>query len=520
MMRRPVRSPRTSRLGGLAAVIGLGTSMCWGSCSVYDESLLTQGNLNPDSSMSGTNGSGAAGGTDGSGGSGAEDGGGTGGTAGTNGGTGAGGNAGDGAVCATTAGPWWGKTNMHGCQTTGVPNAVEDRPPMACDGNSIEPILFATSRIRLGTAKDDAQLTLDDTAFKDIGLDLDNSCTNSETCWVMPDGGSADAGDAASDGGPRGPLVNERACKPGLVNPADGNQCRDNALGEIMFFAASSPDIGARLGINEQHFNCAIHRGEFGIIIKVSEYNGRSDDPQVRVDIYTSLGQQNPPGWQCMNNGVLISDWQRYAEWAPTTHWKIARRSLALNDPGVGTELPRARFADPIAYVRGGYLVAKLPPATELWLNGNHPEAHVAGFRNVIFRATTLAKLVQATNGVWSMDQGIISGVTFPTDVVKALREVGFCQNFCGSYNQLIDIVNIAQDSLTTTDQRLQDTDCDGISMGISFSARQVRADRSDLVDSEPVECPHPKDPTLPRQGCVCQPGGSCVLPDAGRDGG
>jgi hypothetical protein len=527
MTRNHARFPRAVRLSGIVGLVGIGASVLWGSCSVYDESLLTAA---PDSSAGasgsgGSVGSGASGGTDGSSG---EDGGGSGGTGATagtdgSGGTGAGGSGG-GSSCPGVTGPWWTTTSETGCQVTGIPGP-EGRPPESCEDADIPPIILATSHIRLGTVKADLT-TRDDNAWKEIGLDLDGRCTLSDTCTINSgDAGDAGARDAGAvdggDGGPTAPPVDERACTSNqFVAPFDGTQCRDNSLGRIFGLSVNSPEIGGKLGMNERNWNCALHRGEFATIIRVSEYNGKPDDPHVRVDNYSSTGVQNLPGWSCLVNGTIRSDWQGFAPWPPTSHWRITRRSLALNDTGTGTELPPSRYGDPNAYVRGGYVIAKLPAGTELWLNGER--SHAAGFRNIIYRAVTIGKLVKGSDGTWSIQQGLISGVTFPTDIIQAFREIGYCENFCGSYNNIVSYVNIAQDALTGTDEHLPSRPCDGISMGIEFTARQVMADRSDLVDSNPVTCPNPRDPTLPRQGCVCQqaPATGCVLPDAGSDSG
>jgi hypothetical protein len=160
-----------------------------------------------------------------------------------------------------------------------------------------------------------------------------------------------------------------------------------------------------------------------------------------------------------------------------------------------------------------------MPPGTELWLKGKDIRAQVAGYPDKINRAVTVAKLVKGENGRWTFEDGIISGVTYPPDVVEALEGIGFCRNFCDSYNILIQYLNSAQDAIGSTDMRLPQQACDAISMGISFTSRQVEADPADIVDSEFRRCPNPKDPTLPRQGCTCQPTGGCILVDGG-DGG
>ena len=142
--------------------------------------------------------------------------------------------------------------------------------------------------------------------------------------------------------------------------------------------------------------------------------------------------------------------------------------------PVAATELPNARYADPIAYVRGGYLVAQLPAGTELWLNGKEAHAHVAGYRTIIHRAVTVAKLVKGQNDLWTFEDGIISGVTYPPDVVQALEEIGFCENFCRSYDVLIQFLNTAQDALVSSERGFRTP----IAMGSRWGSPSAR-DRS-----------------------------------------
>ena len=214
----------------------------------------------------------------------------------------------------------------------------------------------------------------------------------------------------------------------------------------------------------------------------------------------------------------LRQDWHSFAPWTTASRWQVTRRSLLLSDTDPGTELPRAKFADQLAFVRGGYLFAQLPNGTELWLNGQN--SFVPGFRLLIQRGFFVGRLVRATDGNWSMQDGTIAGAVFPGDILQAFQDIGMCENMCGSYDLLNSYLNIAQDSLTSTEEIRPELPCDGISIGIDFEARQAMAERVDLVDGiDPQNCPDPRDPTLPRQGCVCQPTGGCVFPDGGTDG-
>lgn len=362
------------------------------------------------------------------------------------------------------------------------------------------------SRMRFGNAKDDPQLSEDGTAWQSIGFDIDKSCTGSATCKV----------DDAT--------VEDQACKNSVLLPYDGDNCRDNQIGKLFPIAALSPQVGALFGVSELDWNCALWRGEIGVILRVSDYNEQPNDNSVRVDIYTSIGRQALPNWTCTSgtNGGVPSDWYKQAQWLETAHWTVAKRSIALNSGDAGTALPNAKFADPAAFVRNGYLYAKLPAGTEIWLDGER--AHVPGFRILMNRGLLVGKLFKQQDDTWKIKEGTIGGVVLPSDILKAFREIGFCENMCQDYQNVVGYLNTNQDTLSNTDAKLPNTPCDSLSIGIAFEALEATATAGDIVNVKtPVDCPQPKNASAPPQGCVCpdpKVGGPCVLPEGGVDGG
>lgn len=457
------------------------------ACSVFEP---------PTGATSDGGGGNSSGGSSASGGTGA-----VGGTGGIDASAGTGGTAG---TDAGTTGPWWPHKTANGCDSEGVPTS-KDRPSSSGSGSD-QTITLAISRMRFGNAKDDAQLTEDGTAWQDIGFDLDDSCTGSATCVV--DGGK----------------VKEQACKNSVLLPFDGNDCRDNQIGALFPIAALSPQVGDLFGISELDWNCSLWRGEFSVILKVSGYNGQLNDDSVRLDIYTSIGLQGLPSWTCTSgtNGGVPDNWYKQAQWLKTKHWTVAKRSIALNAGDAGTGLPNSKYADPAAFVRNGYLFASLPSGTEIWLDGER--AHVPGFRILLHRALLVGKLFMRPNNTWKISDGTIGGVVLPSEILNSFRELGFCENMCSDYDNVKGYLNTNQDTLSSTDAKLPNTPCDSLSVGIAFEALEATADAKDLVSVQtPVDCPQPRNPNAPRQGCVCpdpKVGGPCVLPDGGADGG
>jgi hypothetical protein len=459
----------------------------WPACRVFDPPELDQ-----DGGSGGAAGA-PSGGSAGAGESGSGGLGGSGGEAGSSGGS-------AGADASVPRERWWERTTPEGCESAGVPRST-DRP-QASGGTPLAPIYLATTRLRFGAANDDDELTRNEDAWKEIGLDLDLSCTASETCSV---GGSP---------------LEQHACKNAFQVPFDGKDCRDNQIGKLFPIATRSPLVGLLFGISEANWNCAVHRGELSIFLKLSGYDGSKNDSSVRLDVYVSTGLQALPSWTCTSgpSGSVPPDWYDQAPWLHTKPWKIARRSISLNAQDAGVDLPDSKHADPAAFVRDGWLVAQLPPATEFWLNGER--SHIPGFRLQFHRAVLLGKLEKGLDGIWRLGQGTIGGLVKAGEILAAFREIGFCENMCDGYTSVTAYLNTAQDALSTATEPLPDTPCDSLSLGIGFEARQAAATAADVEPvAEPVDCPPPRHPLAPQHGCVCPDpgvGGPCVSPEGG----
>jgi hypothetical protein len=398
-------------------------------------------------------------------------------------------------------GPWWPYTNEHGCASAGVP-VRNDRPGASDPGNDLPPIYVALSRLRAGTTRDDPPLTPDDLAWQEIGFDFDKRCTRSATCEVDQ------------------MQINDLACANSNLTPFDGNQCRDNELGKLLKVASMSPTVGEYFGLTERDWNCELRRGGFTIMFKISGYNGRSNDRDVRLDMYTSTGLQRAPNWACRAtiDSPLAIDWHTRAPWLSTDQWRIAQRSidLAAPDPADPNEIKNSKTADPSAYVRGGYLYAELPNGSEFWLNGENTS--IPGTRQIMNRAILVGQLIRGQDDLWTIDNGILEYVTAPGELLQSFQEVGYCANMCEAFFQLRNYLNTHQDSLTNTGEHLPTTACNGLSIAFDWEARQATALSRDVVPvQDPVPCPEPRHPLAPRQDTQCD-GGAGI--DSGSEAG
>lgn len=399
----------------------------------------------------------------------------------------------------TAKGPLRIVTDEHGCESVRAPNRA-DRPDSRYEGESLAPIYLAMSRIRFGTTNDDKALTMNTEAWRDIGVDRDERCTNSPTCEV------------------NGQRVDEPSCKSEVgVNP-EGNRCIDNAMGNL--FAMGTLVVGVAysprelFGMSDPDWNCELHRGGFSMIFKISDYNGLDNDPLVRLDMYVSSGLQELPVWTCRDTieSTLNENWYDNPPWLARMHWKIARRSISPSAQSAGEDVPDANAFDAQAFVRDGFLFAELPDRHEFAFAGDRTP--IPGIRTFIHKSILLARLFRdPDNKAWRMDDGLLSCLIVPDEFVASIREIGFCKNICGTYDAMKSYLYAAQDVLLTGASQ-PDTPCTALSFAADFEASQATATANDVEDiAEPVDCPQPRHADAPRQECICQEDGTCVEP-------
>jgi hypothetical protein len=137
----------------------------------------------------------------------------------------------------------------------------------------------------------------------------------------------------------------------------------------------------------------------------ISKYNGQKNDDAVEVDFYVSTGLVEPPSWKCRQSADTPLDTaytSHHASWIRINPWTVASRSIDPSSHPPGDELPNARVRDAQAFVRGGYLVARLPDKSEFWHDGENTT--VAGYRVLMSSPVLLAGLSRGPDGSWSID--------------------------------------------------------------------------------------------------------------------
>jgi hypothetical protein len=339
-------------------------------------------------------------------------------------------------------------------------------------------------------------MTADDTQWRNIGFDFDETCTGSGDCYVDD---------------PAFP-VNEFSCaSAGAIS--DGKNCRDNQIGKLFDVAESSPQVREYFGMSEHDWSCELHRGGFSIIYKISNYNGQLNDPEVRVDLYNSIGTENPQGWACRSSdaghpiaGTLDPKWYEKPAWpAGAGRFLIPQRSVETGSPAIPGHLPDAAVNHNEAFVRNGILVAFFEDRAEVALLGTRTP--VPGFRLILDRGVLAAELFKNGEQHWTLS-GTLAGLVNRALMTTSFREIGFCENICGSYRNVIDYLEVNQDTLRGAG--LPTSPCNALTYATAFVAKQATVkttlDTRLKPFGEPLNdaCPPPRHPGAPPQGTVC----------------
>ena len=346
---------------------------------------------------------------------------------------------------------WWSNGSTGACRSVGRPFASQ-RPSTASDGEGQLPeIYLGWTRVSLGETGADGKPS--DAAWQSFGLDLDGKCTNAATCSEQ---------------------VDVQSCRAATKRiPYDGALCRDNRLASLQPMLAAVPEIGKRYGIGESVFNCNLWRGTYNVVLKLSGYNGDSDDPEVRADFYMSPGLQRLPPWTCP-----VQDFsESYPLWQVSADWQIDKADLTAEVAKPGS-LPASKIADVHAYVRGGYLVAELPDDAVLRLVG--ASSAYRGFALKTVKSVWTGNLRKAQDGTWKLHDGLVAGRVRTGDLAQSFRGLGLCpgegaaaaeQN--GYYQLLSDAIRENAD-LRADGQVDANVECDALSFGIAFEAAQL----------------------------------------------
>lgn len=277
------------------------------------------------------------------------------------------------------------------------------------------------------------------------GYDLDGVCACCTGCTgelcVAPMGTTLESCDAVS----------------GLPN--DG---RDNNIAKYLAGLAGTPLEELRSSAASQ----LADRGDWGVVLRVTQYNGDPDDGQVSVSVYNSRGTPLDPLWD------------------GSDPWELRSDSLG----GLGG-VDDALFRADDAYVTGGVLVARFTQPVSLAL----PKNFVLPLEGAVLQAL-IGKDAQDN---FALQDGVLGGRVRITDALSALggmRDSGFpvvCRDTPDYALLYKDPLCAHRDETTVS----LPAPCDAISFGMSFAAERI-SDTPTVVSVDPTRlCAFDQDP-------------------------
>jgi hypothetical protein len=340
---------------------------------------------------------------------------------------------------------WWSGCDAdNACFSAKVPQPA-DRPAAATEGTDLPAITLAFAQVMLGARNSEGKL--DAAAWKNMGFDLDGICTAAPTCSSVT-------------------TDSDRACKPLLSDSAqDGELCRDNQLGLLDYNLDTLPQTRGKYMATASQTNCALCRGGYNLLIKLSGYNGSKDDPSVRVDLYPSPGLETLKDVDCSKD-----TWDESACWSTEDPFTIDQD--AVEGSATSGELGSATFYDPSAFVRDGWLVAQLPENTPFGLVSMHADIPPV-VRIAIGSGLLVAQLQKGTDG-WVVPEGVLAGSTRMTALLEEFSRLGLCEQTDPAAYALVKTFMESAADLLSTGARSANTPCDALSLGLSVTAREA----------------------------------------------
>jgi hypothetical protein len=336
---------------------------------------------------------------------------------------------------------FWSRVRNDGCVSAGVP--TKDMRPKSAPAGDVGEVFFAVRSMALGSLDRNGEKI--EGAWKDLGFDLDGLCTNSDTCDHTDE---------------------QFSCNPKAAMSADGNYCRDNTFGLLEQQTVSVNDLGKTFGLSNDTFNCALCRGDYNFVFRLTGWNGQDNDDNVRVDIYPSPGLETQTAtWQCDLNDTSGA-WKANGCWTQADKFTI--QTGTYEGSITGKPLPNALLNDPTAYVRDGYVVAELPENTLFWFPG---KSAAWAYPLKLQKGLVVGKLTKVGE-VYHLEDGTIAGRARNTDLIQGFKDLGLCEE-----NSLWPVLTTQlglNSDVLWNGTNAEEVNCDAVSVGIGFEAEQA----------------------------------------------
>lgn len=312
---------------------------------------------------------------------------------------------------------------------TGCAHATYPDPPAgASDGPDLPPIVLAARTLELGEALPTPP-----------GYDLDGVCT----CFA--------------DAGPTCTSKNQHCDAPGGIDSASAR------FFNLVQFATGAENFSSAA------LSAKIEAGTFSLIVRVTKYDGKPDDPRVLVAIYPSPGAPVPPAWDGHDA------------------WTIQGTSVSNDDPD------QPVYKSDGAYVSNGVLVAALP-SIEMTL-GSAEDAmtlHLTG-------GVLTGRLDERAAG-WTLTDGIIAARWRIEDVFRGLSTYRdnngkpICTDATLAYANAKATLCNGLDVLADP-SGAKTLPCDALSIGLGFTANEAIIGSVDPPPMPLPGCPPETDP-------------------------
>lgn len=322
------------------------------------------------------------------------------------------------------------------------------RPPSDTEGDDIEEVVFGLKEVLLNQG---------DTGWRDIGLNLDNYCSE--------------------------PPVPQGECVP--PNPdatllSDGEQGIDNSFGAELYPLVELvfPELQATARMSSEN-------GVGVVAMRVRGYNGEDNDPRVDVTVSQSVtgfagtaDQTEPPEFTVVDFEPFMPDMTTRLE---SPAWEGNDWMVLRDDTFFSSDLEQPLVRDDNAYVVNGQLVVTLPDRVEI---------RFAGDDNGITVRLTDARAI----GTLSDDLSELQDVTFAgrwsvLDLLRTTESLGVCEGDA-EFNIFRNKLDTAADLRATPGTGGADVECDALSIGVTFQGYRVRLAGTTEGQQPPDGCP------------------------------
>lgn len=324
-------------------------------------------------------------------------------------------------------------------------------PRGAVDGPDGEELVFALRNVHLDQATDES--------WKDIGWNLDRKNTTAQD-----------------------PIME---CEPpGGIPTVDGTAGIDNKFGAQLYpiLQLRYSNTQARFAGDtlEQFARDSETSGLGAVIIRVRDYNGLADDPQVTVDISQSVfGTQGTAGQATAPAVNETNKTLANGQPLPALKWDGNDWFWVRTDNFVGSGMSNPVIEDRRAYVTNHQVVIRLPDRATIRFVGQG-----LGVSVQLTDAVAVATMDPAHTAM-EVDVG---GRWAVSDLIETAQYVGICPTAM-DFDLLTGILAGFADLMSDPTQAGTSSTCDALSIGVTFDGPRARIGGVAPADPLPNPC-------------------------------